>query len=71
VIEARMDVDSGIIREFKIYGDFTGEQDVVELEEKLVGIRYDPEAIISALNNIDIRPYFGDLDRAEFIDLLY
>jgi lipoate-protein ligase A len=71
VIDARMDVESGTIRGIRIYGNFNGVRDVIELEEQLVGIRYDPEAIASALSNIDIRPYFGDLDRAEFIDLLY
>ena len=50
---------------------FTGVRDVSELEEQLVGIRYDPEAIASALGNIDIRPYFGDLERTAIINLLY
>lgn len=71
VIDARMDVESGTIQGIRIYGDFTGERDVIELEEQLVGIRYDPEAMASALSNIDIRPYFGELERTEFIDLLY
>ena len=71
VVDARMDVESGTIRGIRIYGDFTGERDVSELEEQLVGIRYDPEAIASALSNIDIRLYFGDLERTAIINLLY
>jgi lipoate-protein ligase A len=71
VIEARMDVESGIIRGIRIYGDFTGVRDVIELEKQLVGIRYEPEAIAAVLSTINLRPYFGELGRAAFINFLY
>ena len=37
VIDARMDVEGGTIRGIRIYGDFSGERDVIDLEEQLVG----------------------------------
>jgi lipoate-protein ligase A len=70
-IDARIDVDRGKIQALKIFGDFTGERNVRELEERLIGIRYDPVAIASALDDLNISSYFGELDKTEFVALLY
>jgi len=60
-----------VIRGIRIYGDFAGERDVIDLEEQLVGVRYDAESLKNALNQVDIRPYFGQLEKTAFINLLY
>jgi len=70
-IDVRMDVVGGVIRGIRIYGDFAGERDVIDLEEQLVGVRYDAESLKNALNQVDIRPYFGQLEKTAFINLLY
>jgi hypothetical protein len=41
VIDARMDVEGGTIRGIRIYGDFSGERDVIDLEEQLVAMNTD------------------------------
>jgi lipoate-protein ligase A len=71
MIDARIDVDKGKIQALKIFGDFSGERNVRELEGRLVGIRYDPVAIAGALDDLDISSYFGELDKTEFVALLY
>jgi len=71
VIDVRIDVDGGIIQGIRIYGDFSGTRDVIDLEEQLVGIRYDPEAITESLSQVDLRSYFGELEKQAFVSLLY
>jgi lipoate-protein ligase A len=71
MIDARIEVDRGKIQALKIYGDFSGELNVSGLEERLVGVRYDPVAIASALDDLDIGLYFGEIDKTEFVALLY
>ena len=36
----RLEVNKGEIENCKIYGDFFGVGDVAELEQKLIGVRY-------------------------------
>jgi lipoate-protein ligase A len=70
-IDVRIDVDEGRIQGLKIYGDFTGKQDITEFEWYLIGVRYEREALAEALQDVDITPYFGDLPKSEFLRLLY
>lgn len=70
IIDVRLLIEEGYIRELTIYGDFFGVRDVKELTEQLVGIRYDEESIRTALAGCDVTPYFGKLELDEFIALL-
>ena len=44
-IDMRLEVNKGEIENCKIYGDFFGVGDVAELEQKLIGVRYDKESV--------------------------
>ena len=70
-VDMRIDVEKGIIQGIKIFGDFMGRQEVAELESLLIGVRYDPDAISRAINDKEIQPFFGGLDRREFLNLIY
>ena len=70
-LDARIDVDGGRVQSLKIYGDFAGKRDVHDLEVLLAGVPYDRDALAAALEGVDIRPYFGELDKADFLNLLY
>ncbi|AJD90673.1 lipoate-protein ligase A [Jeotgalibacillus malaysiensis] len=70
-IDVRLDVEKGSIENCKIYGDFFGVGDVSEVEHKLIGTRYERAEIDKALEDVDLKHYFGNVDREEFIDLLY
>jgi lipoate---protein ligase len=70
-IDIRLDVEKGVIRSCKIYGDFFGVGDIVDVEAKLTGIRYEHEDIIQALSDVDVSHYFGNITNQEFVDLLY
>jgi lipoate-protein ligase A len=72
VIDIRLDVaEHGIIDNCKIYGDFFGVGDVADIEQCLIGVRYDREALEQALANIKISHYFGNISKTEFLDLIY
>lgn len=71
-IDVRMQVgEKGIIHSCKIYGDFFGVGDVIEIEEKLIGVRYDREALEKVLEDVDVKYYFGNISKEEFLDLIY
>jgi lipoate-protein ligase A len=70
-IDVRLEVDKGVIKNCKIYGDFFGVGDVSEIEERLTGKRYEKNDIEKALADIDTTHYFGSVAKDEFINLLY
>jgi lipoate---protein ligase len=70
-IDVRFEVNKGIIENCKIYGDFFGVGDVAEIEEKLTGIKYEKSQIASALEEVDIKHYFGNVSKEDFINLIY
>lgn len=70
-IDLRLDVEKGYIQNLKIYGDFFGKEPVDEIEKMLKDVRYEPSDLEVALNGIDVKEYFGDVEKAEFLELIY
>ncbi|MGG1632173.1 lipoate--protein ligase [Rossellomorea sp. NRS-1567] len=70
-IDVRLDVNKGKIENCKIYGDFFGVGNVEDIEEKLIGTRYERKDIAGALEGVDIQHYFGNVTKDEFVDLVY
>jgi len=70
-VDLRIFVEKGRIKDFKIYGDFFGKEPLEDLEKLLLGIRYVKEDISSVLQEVHITPYFGNLPKSDFIDLIY
>lgn len=70
-IDARIDVDEGRIRAIRLFGDFSGRRDAGELEASLAGVPYQRDRLMAALDGVDLGDYFGMMDAATFIDLLY
>jgi lipoate---protein ligase len=70
-IDVRLEVNRGAIDDCKIYGDFFGVGDVSEIETLLIGQKYEKAALESALENINISHYFGNITKEDFITLIY
>ncbi|MEH7342993.1 lipoate--protein ligase [Bacillus sp. JJ1532] len=70
-IDIRLEVEGGIIQHCKIFGDFFGVGDVAELEERLTGLRYERSAIEKAIEDIDVKYYFGNITKEDFLNLIY
>ena len=60
-----------VITAAKIYGDFFGLGDIHDVEQALVGVKYEKEALKAAIEKIDVHKYFGNITKAEFLELLY
>ncbi len=70
IVDARIDVKEGIIKNIKLYGDFFVRQDISTLEEHLKGVRYTKDALVESLGTIDIQDYFNQMGNEEFADFL-
>ncbi len=70
-VDARIEVEDGRVQAIRLFGDFSGRRDVAELEAHLIGVPYDRERLGVALAGVDLDGYFGRMDVATFIDLLY
>lgn len=70
-IDVRLEVKKGQVEQCKIFGDFFGVGNVEEIEEKLTGIRYERQEVAKVLDDVDIKHYFGNVTKEEFIDLVY
>jgi lipoate-protein ligase A len=65
-----MTVHQGLIKSFRIFGDFFGESELGELEGRLVGVEMREETIDAALGGVDISAYIHGLNRDEFIRMI-
>lgn len=65
-IDARLDVQQGLIHSVKFYGDYFAELEPGVLEQLLVGVRYSQEDIIRALQSETIDRYFAGMDLQTF-----
>ncbi|MXQ53251.1 lipoate--protein ligase [Shimazuella alba] len=71
-IDVRLDVgEHSVIQNCKIYGDFFGVGDVKDIEDRLQGVVYHYDHLVKALEDIDIKHYFGNITKEEFLDLIY
>ena len=69
-IDVRVNVEGGRVAGVRIFGDFMGREDVVELETMMMGLPYDYTSISAALTGVDLDAYFGDVPPAEALKLL-
>lgn len=63
-------MQEGHLAGVRIFGDFMGRRDVGELEARLVGLPYTREAVVAALEGVEMSEYFGDVDAEEVVALL-
>lgn len=69
-IDARLNVQQGVIRSAKFYGDFFSEIEPSVIEQMLVGVRFNRADISHALQQVEIDRYFSGLDRETFVDFI-
>ena len=60
-IELCLDVDEGIIKNVRIYGDFFAYNDIGDLEKALVSARLEREALRSAIRGLSAENYFSGM----------
>ena len=70
-LEIFLDVERGIIKSCKIFGDFLGIYPVEELEQKLTNAPHEFAALDEILKTIDLRLYLGEMKREEVLECLF
>ncbi|HIY57865.1 MAG TPA: lipoate--protein ligase [Candidatus Tetragenococcus pullicola] len=70
-IDVRLDVKEGKIENAKIYGDFFGLGEIKDVEDALIGTKYEKEALTAVIETIDVQKYFGAIEKQDLLDLIY
>ena len=68
-IEIHLDVEKGIIKKTKIFGDFFASNSIEELEDLLIDEKHDIENLNQVLSKINITDYFGKVTVDEILEL--
>lgn len=71
LVDFRFNVAQGKVASAKIYGDFFGLGDIKDVEEALVGQRFERESFERVFETLDINRYFGRVTKEELLDLLF
>lgn len=71
LLELMMEVEEGVIRRVKFFGNFFFNIESSSLEELLVGCPLTPEAIGKRIEKINLPDYFHGIDREEFLSLFF
>ncbi|OQO71010.1 lipoate--protein ligase [Enterococcus villorum] len=70
-IEVHLNVSNGLIEEVKIFGDFFGLGNIEDVENALIGQRYDKAILNEIVKTIDVKKYFGAIEPDDLLALLY
>jgi lipoate-protein ligase A len=70
-VEARLQVENGLVDNCKIYGDFFAKGDISVLEDRLKGIKYDFDEVEKSLSDISVEDYLGRITKEEFLECLF
>lgn len=70
-LDLRLQVEDGVIKQARLFGDFFARQDIAPLEEWLAGCPYDRAALAAALDETWLRTFLPELGREELLDVLF
>ncbi|MBE0638605.1 MAG: lipoate--protein ligase [Bacteroidales bacterium] len=70
-LEFLLDVQNGIIQQAKIYGDYFGVRDTVEIEQLLINEPHLPERLREVFSPVNLDLYFSNVDLEEFMSGLF
>ena len=69
-VQVVADIQKGIIRDLRFYGDFFSEKDPQDLTSQLIGIKFEKDSISNILKNINLNEYFNNISPDEINQLL-
>lgn len=69
-MEFSLNVDEGHITDIQITGDFFGQADIKDVENRLIGTKYELNAVKQVFDSMDVSKYFGKVTENELVDLL-
>src|SRR5699024_9232504 len=69
-ISIGLSIEHGKISDIQITGDFFGLQSIQEVENTLIGTRLKKDALLQALDDLEISAYFGDISKETFVNYM-
>lgn len=69
-VEINFNVEKGIIKECKIFGDFFSKKDINDVEDILINVKHDYESIYSTLKPLDIDKYFANISLDDIMEIV-
>ena len=70
-LEMNLDVEKGIIRKVKIYGDFFNEKDISEIEVALENVPHEESEISKVLDQFQIGSYFHNMTSNDLLSAMF
>ena len=70
-LEMNMDVEKGIIKKVKIFGDFFNEKDITEIEQALEDSLHEEAAIRKVLGRFNIAEYFRNISEDDLVEAMF
>ena len=67
-LAVEMVINNGLIATCKIWGDFLTLLDISEIEEAMIGVRHESQAIRKTFNQYDLCKYFKDISIEELME---
>ena len=71
MLEMNLDVESGIIKKVKIFGDFFNQKDISEIEKALEETAHEENAIREKLNAFTIPEYFANMTIEDLLEVAF
>ncbi len=71
LLEVHLDVDKGIIRQARLFGDYFGVWSISELEGLLVGCRHERAALETLLKQVPLNAYIKGVDLPTLLNCLF
>jgi lipoate-protein ligase A len=68
-VELHLQVEKGVIKESRIFGDFFGKKDISNLEVALLGEKHDRDKIENILSKFDINDYMFNVNLEELVEM--
>lgn len=71
ILNLTINVEDGLIKSCKMYGDFLETEDTRKFEEVFIGIKFQKEDISNIIKDIDITKYFGKISKEDLLNLFF
>jgi lipoate---protein ligase len=70
IVQVSMNLNKNKIKDIKIYGDFFSENDILVVEDALIGVSYDYTSIYEALKDLNMNDYLKNISFENIMDVL-
>ena len=70
-LNIKLNVEDGLIKQIKIFGDFLGVGDINDLEKQLIDTRFDRDTIKRKLDSIELDHYLLKITSADLLNCLF